>query len=252
MEYISSRKNQFIQHLRQLTSSASERNKNREFVLDSEKLLKEALQNSVKVKSVFWRQKPQFELPPEIDEYALPEELFQYVSPLKESKGPIFIAEMPEKREISGDKIIILENLQDPGNVGTIVRTANAMSFDAVILVGECADIYNPKTVRATMGAIFRQHVVSTNLDGLKEILSEKNLSLCGAALSDRAMNIQSVNLEKCAVAIGSEGKGLSAKMLEMCDLEVIIPMAEGSESLNAAIAASIVMWERKRSDFSC
>ncbi len=247
MEYISSRKNQQIQRIRQLTSSASERNKSREYVLDSEKLLKEALENSVKVKSVYWRQKPQFELPNGIDEYALPEELFQYVSPLKESRGPIFIAEIPDKKEISGDKIIILENLQDPGNVGTIVRTANAMGFDAVILVGECADIYNPKTVRATMGAIFRQHVISCDLDKLKEIIAEKELMLCGAALSEHAMDLRSVNMEKCAVAIGSEGRGLSAEMLKLCDLEIIIPMSGGSESLNAAIAASIFMWERNR-----
>ena len=141
----------------------------------------------------------------------------------------------------------MLETVQDPGNVGTVIRTANAFGMDAVILTGDCADIYNPKTVRATMGAIFRQRVITCTLDGLRALLEKNRLPLYGAALSDRARDIRGVELKNAAAAIGSEGHGLSRALLDMCESELIIPMQPGSESLNAGIAAAVVMWEMSR-----
>ena len=135
----------------------------------------------------------------------------------------------------------VIENLQDPGNVGTIIRSANAFDIDAVIMVGACADLYNPKTVRASMGAIFRQRVLKMSIDELDEFTRRQCLPLFGAALSDKAADNRS------AVAIGSEGRGLSRELLDICGGELIIPMNPHSESLNAAIAASVIMWEMSR-----
>lgn len=141
----------------------------------------------------------------------------------------------------------MLESVQDPGNVGTVIRTANAFGIDAVILTGNCADLYNPKTVRATMGAIFRQRVLCRGVDELMPLLAGNGLALYGAALSARAADIRRVDVKNAAVAIGSEGSGLSAALLALCRGEVIIPMRPDSESLNAGVAASVVMWEMAR-----
>ncbi len=121
------------------------------------------------------------------------------------------------------------------------------MGTDVVILVGDCADLYNPKTVRATMGGIFRQAVVELDLEELKYYVNQNKLRLYGAALSDGAENIRNIDMSQIAVAIGSEGRGLTKELLEICDGQLIIPMRPDCESLNAAVAASIVMWEMSR-----
>ena len=136
-----------------------------------------------------------------------------------------------------------------PGNVGTAIRTANALGMDAVVLTGACADLYGPKTVRATMGALFRQPVLTCATDELMQLLRANGLKLYGAALTDTAQDLRRVPLTPAAVAIGSEGRGLSAELLAQCDGQIIIPMQPGAESLNAAVAAAVVMWEIARTE---
>ena len=113
------------------------------------------------------------------------------------------------------------------------------------VLTGGCADLYNPKTVRATMGAVFRQLVLET--DDLPAFLNETGLPLYGAALADNALDVRRVDLKNAAVAIGSEGRGLSEELLDICREKIIIPMDPDSESLNAAVAAAVCMWEMAR-----
>ena len=144
-------------------------------------------------------------------------------------------------------RILMLEGVQDPGNVGTVIRTANALGMDAVVLTGACADLYSPKTVRAAMGALFRQPVLTCTTDELMQLLRANCLKLYGAALTDAAQDLRRVPLSPAAVAIGSEGRGLSAQLLAQCDGQIIIPMQPGAESLNAAVAAAVVMWEIAR-----
>ena len=116
-----------------------------------------------------------------------------------------------------------------------------------VVLLEGCADLYAPKTVRASMGAVFRQAAVRMNAEAFVSFCREKNLPLWGAALTDTARDLRSVPLDPAAVLIGSEGHGLSRELLRACDGEIIIPMSGEAESLNAAVAAAIVMWEMQR-----
>ena len=139
--------------------------------------------------------------------------------------------------------VVVLDRIQDPGNVGTVIRTANAFGIGSVVLTGDCADLYNPKTVRATMGAVFRQRVRETGLDGLKA-MKDSGIRILGAALGESSRDIREVSLKNTAVAVGSEGSGLSEELLSLCDERIIIPMAPECESLNAAVAASVIMWE--------
>lgn len=246
MEVISSRKNAYIQHIRCLSTDKAYREEKNEYVCDGMKLLSEAIRFGSEIRSVLWRnQQEKTELPDSVRQYVAQDDLFEYASPLKNSPGPVFAVAIPSGRRMDADHgILVLENVQDPGNVGTVIRTANAFQLGTVILTGDCADLYHPKTVRATMGAIFRQNVVRTDLPGLKQILLECNLPLYGAALSDKSIDIRSVLNEKAVYAVGSEGKGLSDEILSMCKKQVIIPMNPDSESLNAAVAASVIMWE--------
>lgn len=234
---------------RSLLNDKAERDSRKLFVSDGMKNLNEAIAARKTIDTVLWKNEAgDVSLCPESRHYVLPADLFDYVSAAANSPGPLFSVKTDEDSDTDVDKsVIILENVQDPGNVGTVIRTANAFKIDCVVLTGACADLYNPKTVRATMGAVFRQKVRRMDLSELKAYLSFNGLSLYGAALRSDAKDIRSLSLENTAVAIGSEGKGLSEEFLNMCDGTLIIPMNPLSESLNAGVAASVVMWEMNK-----
>ena len=152
-------------------------------------------------------------------------------------------------KEPAGDirNAIILESVQDPGNLGTVIRTAAAFGIGAVILTGACADLYNPKTVKATMGAIFRQRVLKLDLGETAAFAEANSLTLCAAILSDEAEILGDTELGRAAVCIGNEGSGLSRELSDLCRRKIIIPMQPGNESLNASVAASVFMWEMRK-----
>lgn len=143
--------------------------------------------------------------------------------------------------------IAALDGVQDPGNVGTILRTADAFDCDGVFLVNACADPYSPKTARATMGAVFRRNVYQCTADELCALLQKCGLPLYGTALRNDTVSLRDAELSRAAVAIGSEGRGLSAEILSKCEKTIKIPMSPRCESLNAAVAASVVLWEMYR-----
>lgn len=249
MEKITSRQNQKIKHIKALSDDRGYRKEQQCYVCDGEKLLWEALHDGVCVREIYWKEG---HIPTltgtdvSAVEYWLPESLFTYISPLKNSSGPVFTVEMPQTSlDKQCSSVVVLDTLQDPGNVGTVLRTANAFGIDMVVLTGACADIYHPKTVRASMGAMFRQRFLELGYTELPEFLSQQNLLLYGAALSAHTLDLRILSgKNQVAVAIGSEGKGLSQEILSLCHETVKIPMAPGCESLNAAVAASVIMWE--------
>ena len=244
MEKISSRQNKIIAHVRRLGSDRAYRRACGQYVCDGEKLLREALAWGAKVKTALWCRPPCVELPDTAEQYEAPQELLDYATAMKNCPGVLFTVEQKRWEPAAPGRTLVLETIQDPGNLGTILRTANAFYMDTVILTGECADLYNPKTVRAAMGALFRQRVYELPRGEMRAYLSENRLRLYGAALSPAAGDIRALSLEGAAVAIGSEGSGLSRELLELCDGQLIIPMNPDCESLNAAAAAAIVMWE--------
>ena len=249
MERITSRQNAYIRHLRLLAADGAYRRERGEYLCDGRKTLLEALHYGARVTSVLFREQAE-----ELDglegapQYLAPGELFDYASPLRSSPGPLFTVAMPKAdRSAPLRRAIVLEGVQDPGNVGTVIRTANAFGVDAVILTAGCADPYHPKTVRAAMGALFRQRVEQLELDQIRPFLDGQGLPLYGAALDSTAQDLRRLELKRAAVAVGSEGRGLSAALLEQCAGKLIIPMNPDSESLNAAVAAAVIMWEMAR-----
>ena len=247
MDKITSRKNPFITQLRALSADREARREQRAFVCDGLKLLREAEDNGAEILAVLWKEGGAAGACGCAVQFLAPVDLFDYASPMKNSPGPLFTVRIREENGERVDSAIILENVQDPGNVGTVLRTAAAFSVGAAVLTGDCADLYSPKTVRATMGAIFRQRVLRLEREELPAWLEANGLPLYGAALSKSARDLRETDLSRAAVAVGSEGRGLSRELLAMCRGEIIIPMDARSESLNAAVAASVIMWEMRR-----
>jgi len=168
------------------------------------------------------------------------------ISPMQTPQGALFLCRLPEKKAFAPRPgMLLLDGIQDPGNLGTILRTADALEIPVALLEG-CADPYGHKVVRASMGAVFRTPVVQTTWEQAKAACLEADVPVAVTALSDRAQDIRTAALNKMAVVIGSEGQGVRKEILENAQAELIIPMNENCESLNAAIAAAIVMWQMK------
>ena len=249
-EELRSRQSARVRFFRELARDADFRRENGLYLCDGEKLLQEALRSDAEICHVVWREKRTDEYGAFEKEFVASSELFDYISPMKNSPGPLFSVRMkPDAAPEKPERVLLLEEIQDPGNVGTILRTADAFDVDAVILLEGCADVYAPKTVRAGMGAVFRQTVLRMTREETVAYCRAHGLPLYGAALSQRAQDLRKLRLDRSAVAIGSEGHGLSAELLSQCDGELIIPMSGAAESLNAGVAAAIVMWEMCRGE---
>ena len=190
-------------------------------------------------------------------------EVFTKLTEEKSPEGVLTVAEMLGELHSSstaeciietlGDKsrILVTESLRDPGNLGTVIRSCYALGIDKLVMTADCADIYNPKTVRAAMGAIFRLptcRVENGELSACISALRESGRRVFATALSEGALEIGSLRLCRgdCFV-IGNEGHGLSEGVIDACTAPVIIPMREGAESLNASAAAAICIWETVR-----
>ena len=249
MEQIRSRKNQYILHLRALAKSADARREAGEYVCDGEKLLREALQFGAEVTSVLWREAAAFSLPDGIAQYAADAGLVEYASPLMHSPGPVFTVRIPAMRLPDPlRRVIVLEGVQDPGNVGTIIRTADAAGLDGVLLSTQCADVFSPKVLRATMGSIFRMNLRTTDdLPGELTKLREKGYSILSSQLDGTPFYERQGVAERFALIIGNEGNGVSEQVQQTATHRVRLPMRGGAESLNAAIAAAIMMYELMR-----
>ena len=190
--------------------------------------------------------------------YILSDEVFAKVSEEQSPEGIITIAVFPNSHAVGdrglslleesargGKRILLLESVRDPGNVGTILRSAAAFGVDCVAISSDCADIYNSKTIRGAMGALFRMKIaVFSDITEAVRLLRSRGRCVYAAALDPTALRLGPSVLGKAdCVLIGNEGHGLSDAAIRACDRSLYIPMEEGSESLNAAIAASIILW---------
>lgn len=247
MERITARKNPLLQQVRRLLSSRKERQQTGLFVADGTKLLEEAVRWWPELDTVIVSDGVQVQVPDRVRTVCVPEDVMASVSPMETPQGALFLCRLPEKRKFEPKKgMLLLDGIQDPGNLGTILRTADALDIPVALLEG-CADPYNHKTVRASMGAVFRTPVIQTTWQEAREACADADIRIAVTALSDRAEDLRSAALKDMAVVIGSEGQGVRREILESAQAELIIPMNPHCESLNAAVAAAIVMWQMKQ-----
>ena len=250
-EIITSRANPLLARVRKLNARRAFRREENAFVGEGPKLLGEALRWGAGLDAVICAQGVELPgLPPDVRTVEVPDSLLASIADTETPQGIIFICKgkaltLPDRLE--GSRYLVLDGVQDPGNVGAIWRTADAFGTDGLILCNGCADPWNPKTVRATMGAVFRLPVYEGGLDNAAEKLAAASVPLYATALREDTEDVRAIDLRRCAVIIGSEGRGVSQQALELCRSTIKIPMRARCESLNAAAAACVVLWEMSR-----
>ncbi len=245
-ERITSRKNPLLQQVKKLLSSKKVREETGLFAADGTKLLEEAVRYFPGLHTVILSDGVVADVPEQVRVIRVPEDVMESISPMASPQGALFLCSLPEKKRfIPKPGMLLLDGIQDPGNLGTMLRTADALDIPVALLEG-CADPYSHKVVRASMGAVFRTEVVQTTWEDVQAACTAARIPVAVTALSDRAKDIRQADVKKMAVVIGSEGQGVRREIRESADAELIIPMNSHCESLNAAVAATIVMWQMK------
>lgn len=246
MTEITSRKNPLVQQARRLLTSRKERQKTGLFVAEGTKLFAEAARFWPGLCRVFHTPDVVLDIPQGVQATIVSQELMEYMSAMETPQGALFWCKLPEEKPLQVKPgMLLLDGIQDPGNLGTILRTADAFSVPVVLLEG-CADPYSHKVVRASMGAVFRSVPQAATWEQVEEACKKLEISIGVTALSADARDIRQAPLSQMAVVIGSEGQGVRREILQRADKKLIIPMNENCESLNAAVAATITMWQMK------
>ena len=252
MKSITSLKNPAVQEARAL-ANAKDRTRQQAFLLDGEHMVGEGLSmRPESIRAVFVDEKrvdqyAQLLEKAQGDVYAVPEHVLAAISQVKTPQGIAAVCALPKARDLSamGKKLVLLENVQDPGNVGTILRTLDAAGFDGCVLTPGCADPYGPKTLRATMGSVFRVPMCTVpNAAEAAAQLAAYGYAVIGAALDGEPFYERGKLPEKLCVIIGNEGQGMTKQTLRNCTHRYRLPMHGGAESLNAAVAAAIFMYD--------
>ena len=256
---ITSKDNETIKHIKKLKEKKY-REEYKEFIIEGAKMIEEAIHENANIKSVIICDdcKNQCAIPNELMyEIAkkkciyVDEKIFSTITDVINPQGIMAIVEKPESKEqkidYSQDVFLVLDNIQDPGNMGTILRTADSLNINQIIISKGSADIYNLKVVRSTMGAIFRVKVIeSEDLTKILREMKKNKIRVCATDLqTDKS--IYDMDYHKTAIVIGNEANGVSQKILDMAATKIKIPMIGKTESLNAAVATSIIMYEAYR-----
>lgn len=253
---IESRQNSALRHLARLGRERKYRRTTGEMLCEGEKMLEEALRSGAKPGVLLVRERAKDNLPDGLLDraaaagaalYCASDALFELASDVETPQNVIFSCKQPawSPQALSGcTQALLLDGVQNPGNLGTILRTAEAFALGAVVLCEGCADPFSPKVVRSTMGAVFRLPCVRLPLADAITQLRGQGMAVYATALHADSVPLGTVPLGRAAVIIGSEGRGVTQQAIEMSDKRVIIPMHGRAESLNAGVAAAIVIYE--------
>lgn len=268
LEEITSRQNPYVSYVCKL-SEKKHRENEKKFRFDGVKLLGEAVRCGVELESVLLTREA-FEkvsdvlgrMNRKISVKLLSDSVFSKISEEKSPEGVICVAKHIDKihkiikikdegkavsDELKDKSVFILESVRDPGNMGTIIRTAAAFGVDFLLISDDCADIYNSKTIRAAMGTLFHQNIMRVdNICAAIKMLSKQGRDVYAATLGREAVLLGNVALDRRdCIAVGNEGHGLSEEAIAACGKKILIPMMPDTESLNAAIASSVCLWEQ-------
>lgn len=258
MQRISSKDNEFVKHIKKLKDKKY-RDQSNEYVIEGIKLVEEAINENAKIKQIVIceectktqeiSKKLMYEIA-SFDCIYVTENVFNSITEVKNPQGILAVIERKNsENEINynEDIIVALDGIQDPGNLGTILRTVDSIGLKQILVSKKTADVYNPKVVRSTMGAIFRVKVIECdNLEKtLKEIKKYKYEIVVTSLQTNES--IYDIKYNKKIIVIGNEANGVSKEIQEMADKKVKIPMLGKTESLNASVATGIVLYEYVR-----
>ena len=248
MEHLTSLKNPKVQAWRSLKDRKG-RKETGCFLVEGRKMVEEALRSRFPVEAVLADESrlAELSLPANVPVYALPEHVLAAVCDTKTPQGVAAVVRMTGSDSL-GSRLVALDGVQDPGNVGTIIRTADAAGLDGVVLSAQCADAFSPKVLRATMGSVFRMGIrVTEDLPGELTRLKQEGFSVLSSQLDGTPFYEREPVGERFCLVIGSEGNGVTPEVQQLATHRVKLPMRGGAESLNAAVAAGIMMYELMR-----
>lgn len=173
-------------------------------------------------------------------------EIINRISEMETPSTVMALCKMDEEEEVKGEKILMLDGIQDPGNLGTIIRSSLAFNVDTIVLSPECVDLYNPKVIRSTQGMLFGINIIRKDLEPIIEELKEKEIPVYGTKVEygEDVVNLKDKDRKKYALIMGNEGQGVRREILDMCDKYLYIDMNDQVESLNVAVATSILLYE--------
>ncbi|CAH0129326.1 Putative TrmH family tRNA/rRNA methyltransferase [Peribacillus sp. Bi96] len=251
MKYIESVKNPQVKQWKKLLTK-KERDKTGKYLVEGFHLVEEALKVDIVMEVII---NEETEMPAQ---FKLEGAEVIYVKndimkAICDTEAPQGIAAVCEQKSMSmtsinPDKLLLIDAVQDPGNIGTMIRTADAAGIDAVILGEGCADLYNPKVVRSTQGSLFHMPVIKGNLADIIDELKERGTPVYGTALEGASPFEEVEKTSRFALLVGNEGKGVSKELLEKTTKNLYIPIYGKSESLNVGIAAGILMYHLRKS----
>ena len=254
---ITSTSNVQIKEITALLKKSKERKEKKVFVIEGRKMFEEICQDKSRVVKAYFSDsyvKEQYEgkTMPEVPYEIVADSVFTAMAETVTPQGVLAIVKMPEysldDMIANAGTMVLLENLRDPGNLGTIIRTAEAAGVSGVILSKESVDIFNPKVIRSTMGAVYRvPFLYVEDFMALLTELREKDVRLLAAHLQGKKTFDKADYSGKVGILIGNEANGLSKEASELANEKVLIPMAGSVESLNAAVAAALLMYEAFR-----
>lgn len=212
------------------------------YLIEGEHLVSEAINSGV-IECVFILKDYSYEIPSDIVKYEVSYEILKRLSDNVSTPKIIGVCKKQERDKI-GNRVLLLDRLQDPGNLGTIIRSAVAFNFDTIILSEESVDLYNSKVIRSTQGMMFKINIIRRNITNVIDKLKKDNYLILGTDVIN-GVEVSSVNIkDKYALVIGNEGQGISDEVKDLCDKMLYINMNSNCESLNASVAASILMYE--------
>lgn len=258
---ISSKENKLIKSVRKLITSSRERKLTDSFVLEGLRLCEDAALNGYSVETLIVSESVEIcnrvETIIKVAKQCVkvPDSLFQYMSDTVSPQGVMCVVKIPETVSeigaINNGKYIVLENTADPANLGTIARTAEALGIDGLIISHLGCDPFSPKAQRAGMGALLRLPIfISKDLKNDLAALKNKDFLLLASVVQNADCDVSKVLYPKnCCVLIGNEANGLTDEIISVCDKKITITMQGRAESLNAAAAASVIMWEMVRTE---
>ena len=248
MEKLTSSKNPRVQSIRSLSDRRGRLSQGA-FLAEGDKMVREALESSFPVREILLREDrplPDW-VPPGLPVLLFPEGLFNSLSDTRTPQGISAVVES-RPRPAEGRLLLALDAVQDPGNVGTIIRTADAAGFQGILLGPGCADVFSPKVLRATMGSVFRMGLsFPDNLGTALSLLKERGYSILSSQLDGEPFFSRSGVADSLVLIIGNEGNGVSPEVQKTATHRLRLPMRGGAESLNAAVAAAIMMYDITR-----
>ena len=258
MQVITSKDNEFIKEIRKLKDKKHRDEKN-EFIIEGIKLIEEAIVEKAKIKTIVVCEECMKDgamdknVLYEIAKYNciyVSEKVFKLLTDVSNPQGILAVIEKNGKEDeinYNEDIIVVLDGIQDPGNLGTILRTVDSANLKQIIVSDITADVYNPKVVRSTMGAIFRVKVIeSKNLIETLKTIKKHKFKIVSTSLDD-SKSIYDIDYNKKVIIIGNEANGVSEQIQKLSDEKIKIPMLGKTESLNASVAAGIVIYEYVR-----